>query len=184
MSFGLPSFRAYVGLGGNLGDVADTFRDTLRRLAAQVPATRVEAVSSLYRTRPVDAAGPDFLNAVVALQVSLGPHELLGVLQGIELAHARERPYRNAPRTLDLDLLWFGGAVLARPELTLPHPRMHERAFVLAPLAELLSRLPPEPSNQGGNPVLPEASAIQAYSQDQGIERLNDLKSWAGLEFQ
>lgn len=183
MSIGLPGFRAYVGLGGNLGDVAGTFRDALRRLA-MLPGTQVEGVSSLYRTKPVDATGPDFLNAVAALRTSLGPRELLGVLQGIERAHDRERPYRNAPRTLDLDLLWFGGAVLGRPELTLPHPRMHERAFVLAPLAELLSGLAPEASNQGGNPVLPEASAIQAYSQTQGIERLNDLKTWAGLEFQ
>ena len=175
MSMGLPSFRAYVGLGGNLGDVAATFQDAMARLAA-APATQVEGASSLYRTKPVDATGPDFLNAVVAVRSSLGPHELLGVLQGIERAHDRERPYRNAPRTVDLDLLWFGGVAWSRPELTLPHPRMHERAFVLAPLAELLSQLPPEPASQGGNPVLPEASVIQAYSQEQGIERLNELK--------
>ncbi|HIV72599.1 MAG TPA: 2-amino-4-hydroxy-6-hydroxymethyldihydropteridine diphosphokinase [Candidatus Aquabacterium excrementipullorum] len=175
MSMGLPSFRAYVGLGGNLGDVPATFRDVLARLAA-VPSTEVEGVSSLYRTKPVDATGPDFLNAVVAVRTSLGPLELLGVLQSIERAHNRERPYRNAPRTLDLDLLWFGGLELNRPELTVPHPRMHQRAFVLAPLAELVSKLPPDTANQGGNPVLPEASAIEAYSQTQGIERLNELK--------
>lgn len=178
-----PAFRACVGLGGNLGDVAATFRDALARLGA-APFTQVEGVSSLYRTRPVDAAGPDFLNAVVALRTALGPHELLGVLQGIERAHDRERPYRNAPRTADLDLLWFGGAVLSRPELTLPHPRMLQRAFVLAPLAELLAKLPPDTANEGGNPILPEASVIQAYSQEQGIERLNELKPWPGLEFQ
>ena len=124
----------------------------------------------------MDATGPDFLNAVVALQTSLGPRELLGVLQGIERAHDRERPYRNAPRTLDLDLLWFGGVVLDRPDLTLPHPRMNERAFVLAPLAELVGKLPTKPANEGGNPVLPEASRIEAYSRNQGIERLNELK--------
>lgn len=175
MSMGLPSFRAYVGLGGNLGDVAATFRDVLARLAA-VPSTQVEGASSLYRTKPVDATGPDFLNAVAALRTSLGPHELLHLLQGIEHAHNREHPYRNAPRTLDLDLLWFGGVALDSPELTVPHPRMHERAFVLAPLAELASKLPPDTANQGGNPVLPEASVIAAYSQDQGIERLGELK--------
>lgn len=178
-----PDFRAYVGLGGNLGEVRLAFHDALARLAG-APSTRVEGVSSLYRTRPVDAAGPDFLNAVVALRTSLGPRELLGVLQGIERAHDRERPYRNAPRTLDLDLLWFGGAVLERPELSLPHPRMQERAFVLAPLSELMLKLPPASAHEGGNPVLPEDSAIQAYSQKQGIERLNESKPWAGLEFQ
>jgi 2-amino-4-hydroxy-6-hydroxymethyldihydropteridine diphosphokinase len=175
MSMGLPGFRAYIGLGGNLGDVSATFQDVLARLAA-VPYTQIEGASSLYRTKPVGATGPDFLNAVVAVRTSLGPHELLGVLQGLERAHHRERAYPNAPRTLDLDLLWFGGVVLKRPELTVPHPRMHERAFVLAPLAELLSKLPPDTANEGGNPVLPEASAIEAYSQTQGIERLNELK--------
>lgn len=175
MSEHLPGFRAYVGLGGNLGDVVATFQDALARLDT-APSTRVEGISSLYCTKPVDAAGPDFLNAVVALQTTLGPRELLGVLQGIERAHDRERPYRNAPRTLDLDLLWFGGVVLDRPELTLPHPRMPERAFVLAPLAELAGKLPVIPANQGGNPVLPEASVIAAYSQTQGIERLDELK--------
>ncbi|MFY9479930.1 MAG: 2-amino-4-hydroxy-6-hydroxymethyldihydropteridine diphosphokinase [Aquabacterium sp.] len=170
-----PGFRAYVGLGGNLGDVVASFQDALARLGA-APLSCVEGASRLYRTKPVDATGPDFLNAVVALQTSLGPRELLGVLQGIERAHDRERPYRNAPRTLDLDLLWFGGVVLDRPDLTLPHPRMHERAFVLAPLAELVGKLPAKPSNEGGNPVLPEASRIEAYSQNQGIERLNELK--------
>jgi 2-amino-4-hydroxy-6-hydroxymethyldihydropteridine diphosphokinase len=175
MSMALPSFRAYVGLGGNLGDVPATFQDALSRLA-MAPCTQFEGASSLYRTKPVDATGPDFLNAVVALRTSLGPRELLGILQGIEHAHNRERPYRNAPRTLDLDLLWFGGVLLERPELTLPHPRMHERAFVLAPLAELAAELPVIPANQGGNPVLPEASVIAAYSQTQGIERLDELK--------
>lgn len=172
MSESLPSFRAYVGLGGNLGDVRATFQDALARLA-DTPGIAVEAMSSLYRTRPVDATGPDFLNAVVALQVALGPRELLGVLQGIELAHHRERPYRNAPRTLDLDLLWFGGVVLDRAELTLPHPRMHERAFVLAPLAELMAQWPAAALVEGQNPVLPTAKDIEAYSKNQGIERLN-----------
>jgi 2-amino-4-hydroxy-6-hydroxymethyldihydropteridine diphosphokinase len=178
-----PSFRAYVGLGGNLGDVQATFRSALSQLAS-APGTTIEAASSLYRTRPVDADGPDFLNTVVALQSSLGPHELLGVLQRIETAHNRERPFRNAPRTLDLDLLWFGGAALSGLELTLPHPRMHERAFVLAPLAELMAKCPPEAFKPGGNPVLPEASVIEAYSRQQGIERLNESKPWPGLEFQ
>jgi 2-amino-4-hydroxy-6-hydroxymethyldihydropteridine diphosphokinase len=85
----------------------------------------------------VQASGPDFLNAVVVLESSLAAAELLVVLQGIEARHGRLRPYRNAPRTLDLDLLFFGECVLNTPELTLPHPRLHLRAFVLEPLLSL-----------------------------------------------
>jgi len=85
----------------------------------------------------VDAGGPDFINAVVALDTGLAPLELLAELQALELAAGRERPYRNAPRTLDLDLLIHGDAALDTPVLTLPHPRMSQRAFVLVPLAEI-----------------------------------------------
>jgi 2-amino-4-hydroxy-6-hydroxymethyldihydropteridine diphosphokinase len=95
------------------------------------------ARSSLYRSAPVDAAGPDFFNAVVALETALSPEALLERMQGIEHGAGRERPYRNAPRTLDLDLLHHGDARLQTPTLTLPHPRIAERAFVLLPLAEI-----------------------------------------------
>jgi 2-amino-4-hydroxy-6-hydroxymethyldihydropteridine diphosphokinase len=128
--------RAFVAIGANLGDARETVlraMDDLDRL----PGTRVSARSSLYRSAPVDAGGPDFVNAVVELQTGLDPLALLGELQRLEAAAGRERPYRNAPRTLDLDLLRHGDAVLETPQLSLPHPRLAERAFVLLPLAEI-----------------------------------------------
>lgn len=130
------TFRAFVAIGANLGDARDTVlraMDDLDRL----PQTRVSVRSSLYRSAPVDAVGPDFVNAVVELQTELDPNALLAELQRLETGAGRERPYRNAPRTLDLDLLRHGDAVLDTPRLRLPHPRMAERAFVLLPLAEI-----------------------------------------------
>jgi 2-amino-4-hydroxy-6-hydroxymethyldihydropteridine diphosphokinase len=104
---------------------------------AQWPGCQVRQVSSVYRSAPVDAAGPDFFNAVVALDTTLSPEDLLTALQAIEQAFGRQRPYRHAPRTLDLDLLLHGDAVRSTPHLTLPHPRLHLRAFVLQPLLEI-----------------------------------------------
>ncbi|MBI3349939.1 MAG: 2-amino-4-hydroxy-6-hydroxymethyldihydropteridine diphosphokinase [Burkholderiales bacterium] len=131
------SSRAYVGLGANLGaDLLATLTQAAQALAA-LPDTRLLALSSAWRSAPIDAGGPDFLNAVAALETGLPPLELLDALQAIEQAHGRERPYRNAPRTLDLDLLLYGGLVLDTPRLTLPHPRLAERAFVLRPLLEI-----------------------------------------------
>jgi 2-amino-4-hydroxy-6-hydroxymethyldihydropteridine diphosphokinase len=94
-------------------------------------------VSSVYRSAPVDAAGPDFFNAVAALHTSLEPLPLLDALQATEQQFGRQRPYPNAPRTLDLDLLLLGDLQLQTPRLTLPHPRLHQRAFVLQPLLEI-----------------------------------------------
>lgn len=128
--------RAFVGLGANLGDARATLLDAIQRLAT-LPGTSVVARSSLYRTAPIHASGPEFVNAVVELRTSLPPHELLRELQAIEHSHGRERPYRNAPRTLDLDLLLYDEARIDDAQLTVPHPRLHERAFVLVPLAEL-----------------------------------------------
>ncbi len=131
------SSRAYVGLGTNLGaDLLATLAQAARSLAA-LPGTQLAALSSAWRSAPVDAGGPDFLNAVAALDTALSPVELLDALQAIEQAHGRERPYRNAPRTLDLDLLLYGDLSLDTPRLTLPHPRLGERAFVLRPLLEI-----------------------------------------------
>jgi dihydropteroate synthase len=129
-----------VGLGANLGDARATLAWAVQELAAH-PAVALQRVSSLYRTRPVDAEGPDYLNAVALLTTSLDPHALLGLLQGLEQQAGRERPYRNAPRTLDLDLLLFGQRELNTDHLTLPHPRMHQRRFVLEPLAEVAPHL-------------------------------------------
>lgn len=136
-----PPVRAFVGLGANLGDPLAVIRGALAALGA-APATRLVAVSSLYRSAPVDAQGPDFLNAVAELETRLAPRALLEVLLALERHHRRERPYRNAPRTLDLDLLLHGDSRLDTAELQLPHPRMHTRAFVLAPLSEIDPNVP------------------------------------------
>ena len=155
---------AYIGLGANLGDLAGTLRAALAALAA-LPESHLAAVSGAWRSAPVDAGGPDFLNAVARLETALAPLALLDALQAIELSHGRERPYRNAPRTLDLDLLLHGDAVLQTPRLTLPHPRLHERAFVLRPLLELAPGL-----------VLPGLGALAGRLPEvaqQRIERLD-----------
>lgn len=130
------STTAYVAIGANLGDARQTVRQAIETLNA-LPRSKVTAQSSLYRTAPHEASGPDFINAVVALETGLEPLALLAELQAAELRAGRERPYRNAPRTLDLDLLSFGDQAIDTPTLTLPHPRMHQRAFVLVPLAEI-----------------------------------------------
>jgi 2-amino-4-hydroxy-6-hydroxymethyldihydropteridine diphosphokinase len=131
---------AGIGLGANLGDARATLAAAQRALAA-LPRTTLRAASSLYRSAPIDSSGPDYLNAVVLLDTLLTPRALLAELQRIERGHGRERPYRNAPRTLDLDLLFHGAQRIDIEALTLPHPRLHERAFVLRPLAELLPAL-------------------------------------------
>jgi len=128
--------RAYVGVGANLGDARAAVQQAMDALAA-LPGTREAARSSLWRSAPVEASGPDFVNAVMALDTTLAPLELLAQMQRIESEAGRERPYRNAPRTLDLDLLLHGDARLDTPALVLPHPRMFQRAFVLRPLAEI-----------------------------------------------
>lgn len=167
-----PPFLAFVGMGGNLGDVLSQLRSALVGLD-HLPWTRVQGVSSVYRTRPVDADGPDYLNAVAAISSALGPLELLHALLALEREHDRTRPYWHAPRTLDLDLLWFGGAVRASDELTLPHPRMLQRAFVLEPLTELLEnqrmRVPPDLP-------WPTAEQRQKWAQEQGIAKLIDAR--------
>lgn len=135
---GQPTVRAYVGLGANLGRMQRTLDDAVVALG-RLPDTQLVAVSALWRSAPVGkgAEGPDYLNAVAALDTSLTPQELLAHLHVIEANAGRQRPYPNAPRTLDLDLLLHGTACIHSAELTLPHPRMYERAFVLYPLAEI-----------------------------------------------
>jgi 2-amino-4-hydroxy-6-hydroxymethyldihydropteridine diphosphokinase len=128
--------RVFVGLGANLGDAAATVLAAFDALS-ELPDTTCVARSSLYRTAPIDAQGADYINAVAQLQTELSPAALLEQLQAIEERFGRERPYRNAPRTLDLDLLLYGQRRIDTPRLTVPHPRLHERAFVLAPLAEI-----------------------------------------------
>lgn len=133
--------RVFVGLGANLGDAVATLRAAIAAIDA-LPGTRCVRRSSLYRSAPVDTTGPDFVNAVVELRTSLEPEALLRELLAIEQRFGRQRPHRHAPRTLDLDLLAWGDRQVASPSLVLPHPRLHERAFVLVPLAEVAPELP------------------------------------------
>ena len=128
--------RAYIALGANLGDAQAAVQQALRDLD-DLPQTRCIRVSSLYSSAPVDSSGPDYINAVAEVLTTLSPHALLAELQRLEQLAGRERPWLNAPRTLDLDLLLYDELQLDHPVLTLPHPRMGERAFVLLPLAEI-----------------------------------------------
>ena len=127
---------AFVGLGANLGDARQAVHQALIDLA-HLPHSELLAASRLYRSAPVAAAGPDFVNAVAELRTSLSAPALLDALQTLEHAAGRQRPYPNAPRTLDLDLLLYGEARIDSARLTVPHPRWCQRAFVLRPLAEL-----------------------------------------------
>ena len=128
---------AYVALGANLADPTTQVRAALTALT-ELPQSRLLRASSLYRTAPVGIAHqPDFINAVAALETTLSPHELLAALFAIEAAFGRRRDYHHAPRTLDLDLLLYDEQVIDSPHLTLPHPRLHLRAFVIAPLLEI-----------------------------------------------
>ena len=143
MASGL-SFEAYIALGANLGDARTTLTLAIQNLAS-LPKTELLRASSLYSTAPIDASGPDFINAVALVRTQLKAHELLTALQAQENAQGRLRPYRNAPRTLDLDIVCMfgpeGEVRMNNATLTLPHPRMQERAFVLVPLAEIAPEL-------------------------------------------
>jgi len=132
---------AYIALGANLDDPAAQVMAGCAALAG-LPQTRLVGRSSLYRTAPVGYADqPDFINAVAAVDTGLTPRALLDALLAIEVEHGRVRKFANAPRTLDLDVLLYGDLELHEDGLTIPHPRMHERAFVLVPLAEMAPRL-------------------------------------------
>ena len=137
-----PPVRAYVAIGANLGDAQTAVRQSMDALD-RLPLSRIVRRSSLYRTAPIarDAAGvvlgPDYINAVVTLDTALPPLALLDHLQALEQAAGRERSYPDAPRTLDLDLLLYGDERIESSRLTVPHPRMTQRAFVLVPLAEI-----------------------------------------------
>lgn len=129
--------HTYIGLGSNLGESDNYLRLALQDLA-QHKSIHQLICSPFFCSSPVDSSGPDYVNAVAYIQTSLTSLELLQLLQSIELKHGRQRPYRNAPRTLDLDILLFNDEQNQSPVLTLPHPRMFERAFVLEPLQILL----------------------------------------------
>ena len=155
---------AYVALGANLGDPSATIRAAFGALA-NLPESRVVHCSSLYRTAPIgNIEQPEFINAVAALETTLAPEALLDALFDIEARFGRIRAEKNGPRTLDLDLLLYNNQQLNLPRLTLPHPRLHLRAFVLYPLAELAPDL-----------QLPGRGSIAAWLPavaNQGISRL------------
>lgn len=153
------SVEAYLGLGANLGQARSAVLQAVQALGA-CDGVRVLRCSSLYRSVPLDADGPSFINAVLQLETQLDAHTLLKCLHALENRAGRVRSYRNAPRTLDLDLLLYGDARIQTPQLTVPHPRMHARAFVLVPLAEIAPHLVP-------------AEQLAAVA-GQGIEKLPD----------
>ena len=157
------SVRAFVGVGANLGDPRAQVLSAIAALR-ELPNTQCIACSSLYASSPVDAPGPDYVNAVVALQTTLTASQLLRALHAIEAQHGRTRSTPNAPRTLDLDLLLYGEQRSDDPNLTLPHPRLHQRAFVLKPLLEIAPQLQVD----GLGPL---SSWLQKAS-DQAVRRL------------
>ena len=128
--------NVYAGLGANLGHARQSIDFAILALG-QLPETLLVGHSSFYKSAPFQADGPDYINAVVHLQTRLNAIELLRAFQNVENLAGRERPYRNAPRTLDIDLLLYGDGNIQSPALQVPHPRMRERAFVLLPLSEL-----------------------------------------------
>ena len=133
-----PTHFAVIALGSNLAEPARQVRAALSALEAH-PQIQIEKTSSLYVTAPVGYDDqPDFVNAVCSVRTSLDGVSLLAVLNRIEADFGRERTFRNAPRTLDLDIIDFDGISSDDPHLTLPHPRAHERSFVMKPLAEIL----------------------------------------------
>ena len=136
LSQAASTVKAWLALGANLGDAQATIRQAIAAVQ-NWPHTRLLKASSLYRTAPVDADGPDYINAVLEVQTGLSPLELLHHCQLQEQAAGRQRPYRNAPRTLDMDLVLYADQRVDLPELSVPHPRMWQRAFVLLPLAEI-----------------------------------------------
>jgi 2-amino-4-hydroxy-6-hydroxymethyldihydropteridine diphosphokinase len=155
---------AFVGLGANLGEPQSEVQQAFLELDA-IPHTRLVRSSSLYRSEPVGyAEQPQFVNAVAQVETGLPAERLLAELQAIEARHGRSRSFANAPRTLDLDLLLFGEAILDAPGLKIPHPRMHERAFVLVPLLEI--------APHAAIPGRGTAKALLEQCKNQDLERL------------
>jgi 2-amino-4-hydroxy-6-hydroxymethyldihydropteridine diphosphokinase len=157
--------KDYIGLGSNLGDRMATLRTAIERFES---LGRVTSVSSLYKTEPVGyLEQPSFLNAVIALETALTPADLLHALVGIERDLGRARSFPNAPRTLDLDLLLVDNVILDTPELTLPHPRQHGRAFVLVPLAEIAPQVVHPGSGKTMQELLralPDQGGVEVYA--------------------
>lgn len=162
-----PAVTAWIGVGANLGEAAATVRAAITALG-EVGGVRLLQSSSLYRSTPMGPGvegQPDYINAVVGVQTALAPAALLDVLFAVELHFGRQRSVRNAARTLDLDLLLYGEEIIDQPALQVPHPRMHERAFVLLPLAEVAP-----------DTLIPGRGRVDVLAQalpDQGVTRLS-----------
>lgn len=152
-----PTVQAFVAIGANLGDAQAAVKAAMEAIGT-IERTVVTARSSLYRSAPIESSGPDYINAVVAVRTGLTAEAFLSELQLLEDQAGRERPFPNAPRTLDLDLLLYGDGRIDSPALVVPHPRMEQRAFVLQPLAEIA-------------PARVPATALAAVA-DQAIRRL------------
>jgi 2-amino-4-hydroxy-6-hydroxymethyldihydropteridine diphosphokinase len=127
---------AYIGIGANRGDAHASVKKAIADLG-KLPATRLTGQSDLFRTAPVDATGDDYVNAVVRIETQLTAEDLLAALKALEVTAGRERPYANAPRTLDLDILIYGTQRVSSPSLVVPHPRLTQRAFALIPLLQI-----------------------------------------------
>ena len=155
--------RAFIGFGGNIGDTRQLITDAIICLA-QRSELHILAKSCFYQSAPLEAAGGDYINAVVEIDTRLSPYGLLHVCQAIEQEFGRERPYTNAPRTLDLDILSFEGVTQNETELILPHPRIVERSFVLLPLLEIAP-----------NFFLPNFGELKAYLPQVAHQRIEKL---------
>lgn len=167
---------AYIGLGANLGDRLVMLRRALDALAEH---TTILAASSVYETLPQGYADqPDFLNAVVQVETLLSARDLLGLTQSIEERLGRARRERWGPRLIDLDILWYDGCVCHDADLVLPHPRMHQRAFVLVPLAEIAPGLVLPGSGKTASALARTLSATQRITKTDGNLRV--ARVWGG----
>ena len=155
--------KAFIGFGGNVGDTRQIITDAMVCLALRNQLQIIQ-ISCLYQSAPVEATGGDYINSVVQIETDLTPYGLLHVCQTIEQQFGRERPYENAPRTLDLDILYFEGVAQGDSELTLPHPRITERSFVLLPLLEIAPDF-----------FLPEFGALKSYLPQVAHQRIEKL---------
>lgn len=155
--------KAYIGFGGNIGDTRQIITDAIVCLALR-SELQILAKSCFYQSAPVEATGGDYINAVIEIETELSPYGLLHVCQAVEQQFGRERPYSNAPRTLDLDILSYEGVTQNETELMLPHPRIIERSFVLLPLLEIAPDF-----------FLPNLGELKAYLPQVAHQRIEKL---------